>query len=218
MKKTLFSLSVCVRTALVGGALLVASGCATTATRTNRLVLKGSEAAADQLAAGLSQVVAPGTGGVIAATLVSVDNMESSSSFGRAMSEQIASALSRPPHNFPVTEVKLRQNIFLKEDAGEFLLSRDTLNVSKEHEAQAVMVGTYAIGHQAVFVSVRMVSPQTNQILSSSDFSMELDDNVRTLLGYRRIHRPGWWKRLWGDRDVWSRVDRGYYEFFPDYL
>ncbi len=198
--------------ALVG---LLTAGCATTA-RTNRILLDSSQRAADKLALNLDQPV--GAGGMLVASFVNVDDMYDSSSFGRIVSEQVASGLASAPHLFPITEVKLRQNIFLKEKAGEFLLSREVMDVSRKHDVQAVLVGTYAIGNVGVFVSARIVNPATNQIVSSYDYSLPLDDNFRQLLGYKRIHRPGWWGRLWGDKDVWSKADREYYKYYPDYL
>lgn len=203
--------------AAAGLAGLLVCGCATTA-RTNRILPLSSQKAADALAENLEQPVVPGQGGILVASFVNVDDMTDSSSFGRIASEQIASALARTPHLFPIAEVKLRRNVFLKEKAGEFLLSREVVDVSKQHSAQAVLVGTYAVGNQAVYVSARMVSPQNNQIVSSYDYNVPLDDNLRTLLGYKRIHRPGWWGRLWGDKDVWSKADRDYYKYYPDYL
>lgn len=196
---------------------LLTAGCAT-AGRTNRILLDSSQRAADRLAANLDLPTDADQGAILVASFVNVDNMYDSSSFGRIVSEQIASSLASPPHMFPVTEIKLRQNIFLMEKGGEFLLSREALEVTKKHDAQAVLVGTYAISHQAVYVSARMVNPTSNQVVSSYDYSVPLDNNFRTLLGYKRIHRPGWWARLWGDRDVWSKADREYYKYYPDYL
>lgn len=214
MKRAIFN-PMCLKAVLVTGvAMLLVSGCASTK-RTNKILLKTSQSAAEELASGLSLPLSEGSGALIVASFVNVDDMNDSSSFGRIVSEQIASSLSR---EFPVTEVKLRENIFLKERAGEFLLSREVMNLSKKHEAQAVLVGTYAIANQAVYVSARIVNPVTNQIMSSYDYNAPLDNNLRTLLGYKRIHRPGWWGRLWGDKDVWSKSDRDYYKFYPDYL
>lgn len=201
---------------VAGLALLVASGCATTR-KDNNVLLKSSQRAADTLARNLEQSISTEDGGLIVASFVNVDDMTDASSLGRIVSEQIASTLARAPYMFPVTEVKLRQNIFLKEKAGEFLLSREVISVSKKHQSQAVLVGTYAIAHGAVYVSARIVNPDTNRMVSSCDYVVPLDDNLRTLLGYKRIHRPGWWGRLWGDRDVWSK-DGDYYKYYPDYL
>ncbi len=203
----------------VCGALLAVllTGCATYS-RPNRSLLHYSQRAADKLATNLEQPMAPGDGGILIASMVNVDDLTDSSSFGRIVSEQIASTLSGEPHMFPVIEVRLRQNIFLKERAGEFLLSREIMDLSKKHSAQALLVGTYAVSHEAVYVSARIVNPISNQIVSSYDFTVPFDDNTRTLLGYKRIYRPGWWSRIWGSKDVWSKGDRDYYKYYPDYL
>lgn len=218
MKKAMMSrLRITTGVAVIGLVAMIASGCATTR-RTNRILPNSSQKAADALAQNLEQPVVSGKGGILVASFVNIDEMTVSSSFGRMASEQIASALARAPHLFPIAEVKLRRNVFLKEKAGEFLLSREVVEVSSQHSAQAVLVGTYAIGNQAVYVSARMVNPVTNQIVSSCDYNVPLDDNLRTLLGYKRIHRPGWWSRLWGGKDVWSKADRDYYKYYPDYM
>ena len=220
MKKAIISKSV-IMTGVALAALLgiLTSGCTcTTMARANRVLPNSSQDAANALAHNLEQPVVSGQGGILVASFVNIDEMTVSSSFGRMASEQIASALARAPHLFPIAEVKLRRNVFLKEKAGEFLISREVVEVSSQHSAQAVLVGTYAIGNQAVYVSSRMVNPQTNQIVSAYNYDVPLDDNLRTLLGYKRIHRPGWWARLWGDRDVWSNADRDYYKYYPDYL
>lgn len=216
MKHSLSILRETTSVALLGLAVVLACGCATTS-KSNSMLLRASRRAGDRLAKDSATCLVPGEGSVIVASLVNVNDMTDSSAFGRIVSEQIASTLSQR-HMMPVTEVKLRENIFLKEKAGEFLLSREVMSLSKQHAAQAVLVGTYAVGNQGVYVSVRMVCPESNRLLSSYDYSVPFDMNVRTLLGYKRIHRPGWWSRLWGDKDVWSKESRDYYRFYPDYL
>jgi len=218
MKKTSIpSLRAITSSALVAGLALLLSGCVTHL-RSNGDLLNHTQRAADRLARNLEQPMLPGEGSILVASMVNVDDMTDSSSFGRIAPEQIASALAREPHMFPVIEVRLRQNIFLKEQAGEFLLSREAMDVSKKHDAQALLVGTYAVGHESVYVSARMVNPVSNKIVSSYDFNVRLDDNTRTLLGYKRIHRATWWSRIWGGKDVWSKGSREYYKYYPDYL
>ena len=201
---------------LVGVFALALVGCSTIK-RTDTILLRSSRCAAESLAQNLDEPMVHGGGGMIVASFVNVDDMTDSSSLGRIVSEQIGSTLARTPYAFPITEVKLRQNIFLKEKAGEFLLSREVVSISKKHDAQALLVGTYAIAHQTVYISARIVNPATNRIVSSCDYNVPFDGNLRTLLGYKRIHRPGWWGRLWGDRDVWSK-DGDYYKYYPEYL
>ena len=203
--------------ALGAGLLFLLSGCISPM-HSSRNLMRVSQQAANRLARNLDQPIVPGEGSILVASFVNVDDMNDSCSFGRIASEQIASALAREPHMFPVAEVRLRQNVFLKEQAGEFLLSREAMDVSKKHDAQALLVGTYAIGHESVYVSARLVNPITNQIVSSHDFNVRLDDNTKTLVGYKRIHRATWWSRIWGGKDVWSKADREYYKYYPDNL
>mgnify|MGYP007039723046 FL=1 len=65
---------------------------------------------------------------------------------------------------------------------GELLLSRELSEVSKEHDAQAVVVGTYAVSAQTVYISLKLVNPVGNTTLAASDYELELDDNMRSLL------------------------------------
>ena len=48
--------------------------------------------------------------------------------------------------------------------------------------AQAVLVGTYAAASQAVYVSLKLVSPHGNAVLAAHDYALPMDGNVRGLL------------------------------------
>jgi TolB-like protein len=217
MKETVMSnLRAITSCAVAAGLFVMLTGCMSM--HSSRNLLRTSQQAADRLAKNIEQPLVPGEGSILVASFVNVDDMNDSSSFGRIASEQIASALAREPHMFPVVEVRLRENIFLKEQAGEFLLSREAMDVSKKHDAQALLVGTYAVGHESVYISARLVNPVSNQIVSSYDFNVRLDDNTKTLVGYKRIHRASWWSRIWGGKDVWSKANREYYKYYPDNL
>ncbi len=87
-----------------------------------------------------------------------------------------------PHRSVLVTELKLRENVSLQPYQGELLLSRELSEVSKEHDAQAVVVGTYAVSAQTVYISLKLVNPVGNTTLAASDYELELDDNMRSLL------------------------------------
>ena len=80
---------------------------------------------------------------------------------------------------YKVIEMKLRQNsIFVDpENKGEFLLSRNLQDISRSHNASAVVVGTYAKGYQKVYVTARIVNPATSVILSSCDYELNFPDS-----------------------------------------
>ena len=73
----------------------------------------------------LTASVAPqstGTGPVLVATVVNVNNMGASSPLGRTLSEIYANQMAA--RGFYVKEVKLRTDLYVREGTGELLLSR----------------------------------------------------------------------------------------------
>jgi len=121
---------------------------------------------------------------IIIASFVNVNSMEESSPFGRIIAEQFASKFSQK--GYYVVELKLRKNIFIKEEAGEFLLSRETKEITRNHDAQAIVVGTYATGKNNIYVTARIVNPETNRIITSHDYRMTIGDDMKKLLKTKR--------------------------------
>jgi len=103
---------------------------------------------------------------IIVASLVSIDNIQKSSTFGRMSSEIIASRLSQLGYN--VKELKMSQNqIYIKKAEGEFVLSRDIQDIATKHNVQAVVVGTYAVnkvGYRDINICLKIIDPVSNII------------------------------------------------------
>jgi TolB-like protein len=117
---------------------------------------------------------------LIFASFVNINNLERSSSFGRIVSQQFATYFSSAGYN--VAEMLLRQNVYIKQQQGEFLLSRELKNISKQHNAQAVVVGTYAVGKNSIYITSKMVNTHTNEIISSVDYALPIGPDTRLLL------------------------------------
>ena len=117
---------------------------------------------------------------IIATSLVNVDNLEASSSLGRIITEQLASRLTL--QGYRMIEMKLRKAVFIKQGAGEFMLSREVRNISQNHDAQAVVVGSYAVGQERVYITVRIVRTPDSAIIASHDYTLPLTPDVRKLL------------------------------------
>jgi len=117
---------------------------------------------------------------IIAASFSSINNLDKSSSFGRIASQQFASAFTSS--GYTVTELLLRDNIYIKQRQGEFLLSRSLKNISDEHNAQAVIVGTYAEGRNKLFVTAKVVDTGNNTVISSYDYVLPIDPDLKALL------------------------------------
>ncbi len=110
---------------------------------------------------------------IIVASFVKIDNLNESSTFGRMIAEQIASRLTQ--RGYKVQELKLRQgSIFVQEGKGEFLLSRDLQHLSKNYNASAVVVGTFAETLGRIYVSARIVKPSDSIVISSYDLGIKL--------------------------------------------
>ena len=109
---------------------------------------------------------------IAAASFVNIDNLSESSSFGRIVSQQLASRLSS--HGFQIIEMLLRKSVYIQQQAGEFLLSRELKNISKEHNVQAAIVGTYGVGKNSVYVTAKIVDSASSIVISSHDMSWRL--------------------------------------------
>lgn len=111
---------------------------------------------------------------IIIASFVDVSDLKSTP-FGRIIAEQIGSRLAQK--GYKIIEMKLRQNsIFVDpKGKGEFLLSRNLQDISTEHNASAVVVGTYACSYDRVYVSARIIDPTSSVVLASYDCGIPMD-------------------------------------------
>ena len=144
-------------------------------------LLESSYAAADSLGRGLRFRGLSPDESILAASFVNIDDLAESSTLGRIVSEQIASRLAQ--HGFKIVEVKLRQeSIFIEEGKGEFLLSREVLSLGETRGAHAVLVGTYAVSKNFIFISVRVVRTEDNSVVTGYDYELPNDSTTRSML------------------------------------
>jgi TolB-like protein len=117
---------------------------------------------------------------ILAATLVNIDDLQQSSRLGRLISEHPASRLAQ--QGMTVIEMKMRGNIFMQRDVGEMLLSREVREITSAHNAQAVVVGTYAASTEYAYITVKLVRSADNEIIGAYNYAVPLDSNVKGLL------------------------------------
>jgi TolB-like protein len=118
---------------------------------------------------------------VLTATMVNIDSMSQSSRFGRLISEQIATRLTQRGYN--VVEMKLRSNVYIREGTGELLLSRDVRELSRNYNAQVVVVGNYAVAAGYVYLTLKAVTATDNRVISAVNYLLPLTVNNKVLLG-----------------------------------
>lgn len=118
---------------------------------------------------------------LVAASFVNIDRLMQSSTLGRLLPEYISSRLAQ--YGFSITELKLRQDsVYVKNDAGEFALTRDLRYLETAREIHAVLVGTYAVSDNFVFISARVIRVHDNMVIAGHDFEIPMDATARALL------------------------------------
>lgn len=117
---------------------------------------------------------------LLAGTFVDINDLRGSSGLGRIVAEQVSSRFTQ--EGFTVVEMRLRQNVFIQETGGEFVLSREVRDLSRTHNAGAVIAGTYALGRRNVYVSARLIRAADSLVLASYDYSIPIGPDTRALL------------------------------------
>lgn len=117
---------------------------------------------------------------LIMATIVNIDALEQTSMLGRLVSEQLSTRLAQG--GMKMLEMKLRNSVYLKRNQGELMLTREIGDVAHTHNAQAVVVGSYAETREAVFVNVKVIQPTTNLVLAGHDYVLAKETTVRSML------------------------------------
>ena len=159
------------------GGLLWLGGCASVEDGLGANLITLNYRAADMLMQG---VALDPRQPVLVATLVDQEDLGESSRLGRLFSEQYSSRLSN--QGVRVVELKLREQLFMKQSTGALLLSREVRDVSRAHDAQAVVVGTYTSSGQTLYVSLKLVRPEGNTVVSAHDYALPLNNNIKGLL------------------------------------
>lgn len=143
----------------------------------NKLVLANYRAA-EVLLAQVKSVLDPSQS-MIVATVVNIDALDQSSTLGRLISEEVAGRFTQA--GYRVIEMKFRNNVYVRQNQGELMLTREIKDLAKSHQAQAVVVGTYGQSDDYVFINLKVIQPSTNVVLAVHDYVLPLDASVRAL-------------------------------------
>ena len=184
------------RFAAASGLLAVAvlGGCASdpfTVKSPESIILREAQTTSDTLAKSLkgrltaildTKRVALGEN-LLVSSLVDVNDVASSSPFGRIFSEQMAAAFAQ--RGLTVMELKMTDVVRVGNpagrsaaggkrtwDEGEFVLSRNAQDIAEQRGATTVIAGTYAVGGEEVLVSVRALDAKSGRILAARNFSV----------------------------------------------
>ena len=119
-------------------------------------------------------------GQMILTSFANIDDLTKSSTFGRIVAQQVGSGFSSQGHH--VIELLLRDTVYIGVKEGEFLLSRALRDLSVEHDAQAAIVGTYAVGVNNVYVTAKVIRASDSVVLASEDFVLPLGPDMKKMV------------------------------------
>ncbi|MBK6323371.1 FlgO family outer membrane protein [Candidatus Aalborgicola defluviihabitans] len=117
---------------------------------------------------------------VLVATIVNVNDMRRTAPLGRTLSEQYASNMAAA--GFNVKEMKLRGDVFIREETGELMLSREIKDIARSHNASMVLVGTYSPAANFTYVSLKFVRTADSRIIRGYDYALPNDKDVTRML------------------------------------
>lgn len=132
------------------------------------------------------------TGPIGITTVVDLNDLYSTSSFGRMFAEQLMSELVM--RGYDVIEMRHSDALYFLANTGEFSLSRDVTSVNRVQDLAAVLAGTYVASPNRVYVNVRLIDPATSMILSGGSVELTKTREIAKLL--RGSSFPGTLERI----------------------
>jgi TolB-like protein len=117
---------------------------------------------------------------IIVTTIVGVNDLTKSSTFGRLASQLISNRLAQ--RGYLVRDVTYMRALYVQPETGELALSREASRIGATANAQAVVTGTYAVGGREIYLNIRMLKADDGGVLSSADVVIPLDDNITPML------------------------------------
>lgn len=150
-------------------------------------------AAADALHAALARRLSTRSP-VLVASLVELNDFGQTSTFGRLVSQQVASRLGQ--HGYRVMDVRLGAELVSRRHEGEFMMTREAAKMLEtRYAAQAVLLGNYVVARGEVFVSLRVLRLDDRSIVAAHEFSVPNTGAVRALLSTPKPFDSGLWSR-----------------------
>jgi hypothetical protein len=163
-------------------ALTMLSGCSSYYRYHNEVedddLVEVSYNAVNQLLLNLKQPLPRGSL-VVINSLVNVGDLGQTLPFGRIVSDQISSAMHQ--NGYRVMGMELPTEIFTKNESGILELPEKTKEALDAVHANALVIGTYAAGRKNVYVSMRVVDISSQNIISSTDYSIPMGPDARVL-------------------------------------
>ncbi|MDM8558036.1 FlgO family outer membrane protein [Candidatus Parabeggiatoa sp. HSG14] len=122
---------------------------------------------------------------LLVTSVADIDNLEDSTSLGRLIGEQISARFAQKGYN--VIEAKFQSDLYAIPRTGEFVLSRDLRETKGAYKNDRIVSGTYAVGEDRVYVTLKMLSFKNSKVMSSYAYTLPIGPNTSALL------QKSWW-------------------------
>jgi hypothetical protein len=119
-------------------------------------------------------------------TIADLDDLEESTALGRLISEQLAVRFAQ--RGYTVLEPKLGHYLMLRTHTGELVLSRETRDFLLTQQVNTVVTGTYAIGKDTVYITLKMLDAKESQVIASYAYTLPIGPNT-----YALLQKFWWW-------------------------
>jgi TolB-like protein len=119
-------------------------------------------------------------GPLAVATFVNLDRLYNSSTFGRILGEQLISELAMK--GYDVIEMRMADSMHVMNDEGEFGLSRDIRTLRQMQNITGIVVGTYAVSPDRIYVNTRLIDPASSMVVSAGSVEMPVTTEITRLL------------------------------------
>ncbi|MFP3983792.1 MAG: FlgO family outer membrane protein [Desulfurivibrionaceae bacterium] len=136
------------------------------------------------------ELLASGTGDlnkngpIILTSFVNLNDLYQTSGFGRSMTEALSTELFQ--QGYKTLEIRKTPKIYVKNGKGELSLSRDASLLARQHNARAILTGTYSLTPTTVILNVKILSAFSRDVLSAAALEIKRTDNIDYLLTKNR--------------------------------
>lgn len=113
-------------------------------------------------------------------SFVNLNSLYKTSSLGRYLGEQMIGELQAA--GVEVIDVRKANNLMIREPYGEFGLSRDMDELSRSHNSQAMVVGTYTYADGQILLNARVLRNTDGMVISHANIAFALDALTGQLL------------------------------------
>jgi TolB-like protein len=123
-------------------------------------------------------------------SFVNLNNLYQTSSLGRYLGEQLIGELQTA--GFGVIDIRKSNGLMIREHYGEYGLSRDMSELSRDHDSQAIVVGTYMYANGQILLNARILRNSDGMVLSHANLAFALDGLSSQMLADEAMpHRRG---------------------------